>query len=100
MAARMTTEQEMYSRINVYPNPVQSGESRLTLSGYESIEKIIETHVEIINMTGEIVFAERLSCGGDCSSFLMNINKQLVPGVYVVKIETGGVRSAKRLLVK
>ena len=91
-------QQERWS--DLYPNPVQSGESKLTLSGYEGIEEIIETHVVIINMTGEIVFAERLSCGGGCTSYLMSINKQLVPGVYVVKIEADGVPSAKRLLVK
>ena len=100
MSARASSEEELYSKINVYPNPAKSGDVHLTISGYENIEKMIETHIQIINMRGEVVFDNRISCGADCSSYLMNINKQLVPGVYVVKIQTDGVRSVKRLLVK
>lgn len=100
VAARTSTEEELYSQISVYPNPVKSGDPQLTISGYEGIEKIIETHVEIMNMTGEVVFKENVLCGGNCGSYLMKINEQLVPGVYVVNMETNGVRTAKRLLVK
>ena len=90
----------MYSQISVYPNPARSGDPELTIAGYDGIEETIETQVEIINMTGEVVFEERISCGGNCGSYLMNINKQLVPGVYMVNMKTNGVRSSKRLLVK
>ena len=99
-AARMTTEEDLYSQINVYPNPAKSGDPQLTISGYEGIKKTIETEVQILNMTGEVVFGDRISCGGDCGSYLVNINKQLVPGVYLVRMKTNGVTSAKRLLVK
>ena len=95
-----SAESDLYSRITIYPNPARSGEPELTISGYEGIERTIETHIEIINITGDVIFAESILCGGNCSSYLMNINKQLVPGVYVVKMETNGVTSAKRLLVK
>ena len=54
----------------------------LTISGYEGIEETIETQVEIINMKGEVVFAERIQCGGNCGTYLMNVNKQLVPGAH------------------
>ena len=90
----------MYAEISIYPNPAQSSDRELTISGYERIDETIETHVEIINMTGEVVFAERISCGGNCSAYLMNINKQLVPGVYLVNLKTHGTRFSKRLLVK
>ena len=100
MAARAASEEQLYSQINVYPNPAKSSDPQLTISGYEGIEKTIETQIEILNMTGEVVFGDRISCGGDCSSYLMNINKQLVPGIYLVRMKTDGVTSAKRLLVK
>jgi hypothetical protein len=84
----------------VYPNPARSGDPKLTISGYDNIDRTIETNVRIMNMTGDVVFSETISCGGNCGSYIMNINKQLVPGVYVVNMETDGVRSARRLLVK
>jgi ELWxxDGT repeat protein len=99
-AARMTSEEELYSQISVYPNPARSGDPKLTISGYDNIDRTIETNVRIMNMTGDVVFSETISCGGNCGSYIMDINKQLVPGVYVVNMETDGVRSARRLLVK
>ena len=96
----ISSEQKLYEQISVYPNPARSGDPELTISGYEGIDRTIETRVEIINMTGEVVFSENVLCGGDCGSYLMRVNKQLVPGVYVVNMQTNGVRTAKRLLVK
>jgi hypothetical protein len=51
-------------------------------------------------MTGEVVFTERIQCGGNCSDYLINIDKELVPGVYLVNMKTNGVRRWERLLVK
>ena len=100
MAARTATQEELYSQISIYPNPATSADRRLTISGYEDIKQTIETNIQIMNITGEVVFANRISCGGDCSSYLMNINKQLMPGVYLVTMKTDGVMSARRLLVR
>ena len=102
MMAETSTDEDaaMYSQISIYPNPARSGDPWLTISGYGGIEETIETQVEIINMTGEVVFAEQIQCGGNCGSYLMNVNKQLVPGVYLVNMKTNGVRTSKRLLVK
>ena len=104
-ASRMNTttasrDDKMYNEINIYPNPLQSGARELTIAGYENIEKTIETNVEIISMTGEVVFADRILCGGNCSAYLMNINKQLVPGIYLVKMATNDTKLSRRLLVK
>lgn len=90
----------LYSRINIYPNPAPTGNAELRVSGYEGIDATIETQVEIINITGELVHVERIRCGGDCSTYPMNINQQLVPGVYMVKMKTNGIRFLQRLLVK
>jgi ELWxxDGT repeat protein len=96
----ITSEERLYEQLSVYPNPAKSGDPELTISGYESIDRTIETDIEIMSMTGEVVFADRISCGGNCGSYLMNVNKQLVPGVYMVNMKTDGVRTSKRLLVK
>ena len=49
---------------------------------------------------GDIVFTGKIHCGGDCSDYLLNINKQLVPGVYLMRLKTNGVRNTQRLFVK
>jgi hypothetical protein len=79
---------------------MESGDSELSIAGYERMEVPVETLVEIINMAGEVVFAERILCGGNCSSYFMNINRHLVPGVYLVNMNANGIRFSKRLLVK
>lgn len=94
------TNQALYSQITIYPNPAQSGDPQLSISGYEGIQQTIETQVEIINLTGEVVYAGKVSCGGNCDAYLMNINTPLVPGIYMVNMKTGGMKMSKRLLVK
>ena len=96
----ISSEEQLYEQISVYPNPATSGHPELRVAGYEGIEQTVETEVQIMSMTGEVVLKERIECGGNCGTYLMNINKQLVPGVYVVNMKTNGVRTSKRLLVK
>lgn len=101
---RMTDNEEKLGtdmeQISIYPNPATGNDSELTITGYEGFDETVETKVEIINLTGEVVFTEKVSCGGDCSSYLMKINKQLVPGVFLVNMKTKGKRNSIRLLVK
>lgn len=89
-----------FLQIDIYPNPGQSGHPELTIAGYERVEEFVEKQVEIINMTGEVVFANRKLCGGNCSTYLMNANKQLVPGVYPINMKTKDTRRSRRLLMK
>ena len=95
-----TSYDERFSEINIYPNPAESRDPQLTVGGYELIRETIDTQIEIINMTGEVIFSENVRCGGGCASYLMKIDKQLVPGLYLVNMQTNGVRTSKRLLVR
>jgi hypothetical protein len=97
MTSRKT---ESYSSISIYPNPAESGESHLKISGYDQISEPFETQIQIISMTGEVLFFDKIVCGGNCHEHALNINKQLVPGVYVVRIQADGVQSSQKLLVK
>ncbi len=92
--------EDFFDQITVYPNPATSGDAQLSVSGYDGIERSIDTDIEIINLTGDVIYSERITCGGDCRSYMMNINKQLVPGVYVVNMKSGGKKVSKRLLVR
>ena len=102
IAARQTEtgqDQTLFSQIDIYPNPAEHGDAQLRV-GYEAIAETADTQVEIINMTGEVVFTETRHCAGNCHSYLININQQLVPGVYLVHLKINGARYSKRLLVK
>lgn len=95
-----STSEIGYSAISIFPNPAVSGNAEFTISGYESIEQTVETSVEIRNMTGEMVHSDRIVCGGDCNTYVMKIEELLVPGVYVVNLQTDDTRVSKRLLIK
>jgi hypothetical protein len=98
--ASASAQNSLYRQIDIYPNPTQSEDAKLTVTGYDGIPQTTATDVEIINMTGDVVFRERIKCGGDCSSRLMNLDGQLTPGLYLVHLKTNGVQQSKRLLVK
>lgn len=102
MAGNSALQQEERSigQVSIYPNPATANERELMIAGYEGIDETIETDVEIVNMTGDVVFSERVLCGGDCASYILKINKQLVPGVYLVNLKMKDARFSKRLLVK
>ena len=92
---------EWLSKINIYPNPAFGGNPELTISGYMGMKEVLRTQVEIWNFAGEVLFSEIIYCGGgDCGSYLMKVNEELSPGVYVVKLKANGVQISKRLLVR
>jgi hypothetical protein len=92
--------EDLFSQINIYPNPSKT-DSRLKISGYRAIREKTDTSVEIISMTGEIVYTGKIKCGGNCEDdYPVEIQGQMVPGLYVVNLVTNGKRHVKRLLVK
>lgn len=97
MSADPTAKEEVY--FGIYPNPLQTDDLKLTISSYERIEKAGETHVEIMNVTGTIVFSETIQCREGCSSYLVKLKKKLMPGVYLVSMKANDKRYLKRLLV-
>lgn len=100
-AARLAnSESNAFEQISIYPNPASINDRELTIAGYEGIDEVVETRVRIMNMTGNVVHEEEVRCGGDCGSYLMKINQQLVPGLYIIEMEGGGARHSERLLVK
>ena len=55
---------EFFSQFSIYPNPAKSHETELSIAGFERIKQPMTTEVEIIKLTGEIVFVDKISCGG------------------------------------
>ncbi|MGC1243724.1 MAG: PA14 domain-containing protein [Chryseosolibacter sp.] len=88
-----------YSEINVFPNPARSGASSLILAGYGDFKETVDTNIKIINMTGEIIYADKIFCGGDCDAYPLNPD-HMTPGLYMVEMEMNGTRHSRRLVVK
>jgi hypothetical protein len=97
---KVAEDNGLYSQISIYPNPATSSDVELKIAGYAGIEEPVDTEVQIMKMTGEVVYSDIVSCGGGCSEYLLNVNKQLPAGLYMVKMKTKGRQHSKRLLVK
>jgi hypothetical protein len=93
-------EQTDESALQVFPNPAPGGVSELTISGYEGVEETRETKIEILRMTGEIVYSENVMCESKCDGYSIAVKKDLAPGIYLVNVTTNGQRHSKRLMVK
>ncbi|MEX1241581.1 MAG: T9SS type A sorting domain-containing protein [Cyclobacteriaceae bacterium] len=84
--------------LNVYPNPAPGGQTELTISGQRGKDRTA-AFVEIIDMRGDVVFSEQINCG-DCDTYAMQVKKNLLPGVYIVRVKNDDNRFVKRLLIK
>jgi hypothetical protein len=77
--------------IELFPNPVTSG--RLTIKSAESFRSI-----QILNITGEIVFNQEYSSGS--TSEVIELDK-LEKGIYLVRIGfTGKVNHTEKIMIK
>lgn len=86
--------------LHVYPNPAPGGNSELVISGYNGIEETRQTRVEILRMTGELVYSEQVLCSDNCDGYSLVVEEALTPGVYLIHVITNGKRHATRLVVK
>jgi hypothetical protein len=77
--------------IEVFPNPVT--DSRLTIKSTESFRSI-----QIMNITGEIVFSQEYPSGS--TSEVIELNK-LEKGIYLVRIGfSGKVNHTEKVMIK
>ena len=74
--------------INIYPNPASSG---ITIRSPEEIK-----HIKIIDMNGKIHLVEKM----DMPSHFLDIDFRLMPGIYLLKIETREGNYNARLMVE
>jgi hypothetical protein len=86
--------------LEVFPNPASSGVDGLTISGHGGAHESFDATVEIQHITGEVVYSRQFSCEGNCGEYVLPVDPQLTPGVYLVHLISNGKRSSKRLLVK
>ena len=91
---------ESKPEISLYPNPAQQGSFTLTVSGYDGIEERNEANVEIVDMTGQIIYFHKIICEINCNKILIDIGKEFTSGVYMVNATINRKRFSKRLVVR
>ncbi len=96
----MTNETSTVQEMEVFPNPTETGTAHLTVSGYPLVGEGFETRIDVLRMTGEVVYSRLFTCEGDCGTYDISIDQGLTPGVYMVNVLSNGKRSSRRLLVK
>jgi len=89
--------EETSGTIQIFPNPARAGQRELTISGYRGRDA--QTFIEVMNITGEIIFSEPVDCENDCQSYRIQASEDLTAGVYMIRVTNGGNRVVKRLLV-
>lgn len=100
MMAEDVNDLSQVQSLEVFPNPATSGAGELTISGYQRADGPRETVVEVLRMTGEMMFSEKIMCEAGCDGFSVSIANEIPPGVYLVNVVSNGERQTRRLLVK
>jgi ELWxxDGT repeat protein len=96
--ARMMTADES-GMIEVAPNPVTAGKVILTSKDIE-YERGSVMQVQLLSLTGEVVYSNKIECGGDCGSVELDFENRVRPGLYLLKGTDGKQSFTRRLIVK
>ncbi|HYG03612.1 MAG TPA: T9SS type A sorting domain-containing protein, partial [Chryseosolibacter sp.] len=86
--------------IEIYPNPATTGMITLTLPQDETISGNELVVVEIVGVTGEVVYSRQINCTEGCAAIEIEMNDQFNPGIYMVNMKNNQKRYSTRLLVK
>lgn len=91
-----SVDKEGNSRFAIYPNIISNGEEFNII--WNDNQRTIANKVEIINITGEVVYAENINSVNALSN--MRINTNLSTGMYFVVFSTGSEVFTQKLMVK
>ena len=102
-AARAETAVEIISiedgeGIQLYPNPASDRIVTMEFT-IRNISDLQQAIVQIVSETGSVVHEERITCNDDCRSYLLNLNSQVTPGVYLINVLMDRRRLTKKLIV-
>ncbi len=79
------------AEICIYPNPIERGSTRLTISGINDTEN---ASVNIFDVNGKLAFS------GTLTGQNVNLKNGLDAGIYVIKVISDGVNYSEKLIVK
>jgi hypothetical protein len=78
--------------LNIYPNPITNGKLNISLEGFND-----EANLQIYSILGKLVQSEVLKLGTR-NSYQVDIN--LAPGLYIVKLNNGEASKSQKLIVQ
>lgn len=85
--------------VQLTPNPVKDG--RVTVKSQGLVFGAGATmRVQVLSLTGEVVYTTDLECGSGCETVDVNLSNDVKPGIYILKGSTGGQQFLKRLVVE
>jgi|GEM_PF-6071301 len=97
--AETTATQPEGGSIVITPNPVTDGKVIVTSTGMEyTYGSVLE--VQLVRVTGEVVFADKIQCDDNCGSVELNFSGKALPGLYVLKGTDGQQSFTRRLIIK
>lgn len=85
--------------ITLSPNPLLHGKITFTIFSNATFSDDDNVVVEIVDVTGHVLYTERIYCSEGCTLMTINSERHLPAGVYMVSINTNTSRSTKRLIV-
>ena len=85
--------------IDVAPNPVTDGRVVVTSAG-TSYARGAVMEVQLVSITGEVVFARTIRCDDNCGSVELDFAGKVRPGLYLLKGTDGQETFTRRLIVK
>jgi hypothetical protein len=89
--------EENIMSLKVFPNPTQKGSITLSIEGYEGTRhKVV---VEVLRMSGEVVYSEKVSCEITCRRTIINVDEKFQPGVYIVNATIEEKRYSEKLVI-
>lgn len=85
--------------VSLTPNPVTSGKVELRTHGLKLLPDS-KTVVQVISLTGEVVYTREIFCGSDCENVELDLSGQVRPGIYLVRGSAGGRVFSQRMVVE
>lgn len=90
-------EAELINReFRVYPNPVIAG-NPVTVDLPLLFDEPGEAVIQVTDLTGKVVYSEIVSAG---SSQLLDLNRNLARGMYIILVQQGQIWQSKKLIVQ
>jgi subtilisin family serine protease len=84
--------------IQAYPNPVDAHKLTVSLANLSG-EADRTKDIEIRQLTGLIVYSQKVNCGEDCTTEI-SLDKNFSPGIYILQVRVNGKTFSEKLIVK
>jgi Secretion system C-terminal sorting domain len=96
--SRVMEGAQQQAELTIWPNPNNGGQVFIALS--ELNTEATSATVDIFDMFGKRVMAQRLATQGSSINTVIDLEHQLAPGMYVVTVTAGEASFTQRLMIQ